>query len=514
MKASPISGSRLFSPNVFIIGFVSICTHALVAQTLANNGCTNHLLSIDFATVGDAGNAADPTTGYGTVGSDYQIGKYDITAEQYCAFLNAVAKKDPHGLYSVCMATDPNVACIQRYGVDGNYGYLVIKDSIDRKNFPITYVSWFSAARFCNWLHNGQPHGNQDATTTERGAYALNGAMNLADTQDITFDICDGARYFLPTEDEWYKAAYHHQGTTDGLYWSYPTQSNTLPGNSIGDSFNQANIYLVNNWWNKFSTESATYGHAPAYHLTPVGSFTGSPGPYGTFDMGGDVCQWSTATRVSATGLQLCTFKNVRTILRGGDWNDLHDQQDLNPISNLYFSGYRMPIYPECRKSTIGFRIAAPVDINRVSRIMKASSSNGAFSNLSLKEGVALGAALLIIGEASLTAIGLDYSCYLYSSLSLKAAREAEAMTAMSSTEITESSDIITLQEETPLPNSHQRSARENFVTSTKNHSYNILEDEPGIQTPSSSWWNISSFSESSVDTHQSLLSFATHAYF
>jgi hypothetical protein len=38
---------------------------------------------------------------------------------------------------------------------------------------PITFVSWFGVARFCNWLHNGQGSGS-----TKSGAYTLNGAMS------------------------------------------------------------------------------------------------------------------------------------------------------------------------------------------------------------------------------------------------------------------------------------------------------------------------------------------------
>ena len=57
--------------------------------------------SLLMVPVGDAGNAAD-TTGNGSVAYDYQIGEYDVTAAQYCQFLNATAAtNDP---YSLCMS--------------------------------------------------------------------------------------------------------------------------------------------------------------------------------------------------------------------------------------------------------------------------------------------------------------------------------------------------------------------------------------------------------------------------
>ena len=66
--------------------------------------------SLQFVTVGDPGNVADPATGnlYGSVGHTYQIGKYDVTAGQYCQFLNAVATtSDPNGLYNSLHGLEP-----------------------------------------------------------------------------------------------------------------------------------------------------------------------------------------------------------------------------------------------------------------------------------------------------------------------------------------------------------------------------------------------------------------------
>ena len=71
-------------------------------------------------------------------------------------------------------------------------------------NKPITFVSWFDAARFCNWLHNGQPSGAQNAATTEDGAYTLNGA-----TSGVAISKNATAKVWIPSENEWYKAAYY-----------------------------------------------------------------------------------------------------------------------------------------------------------------------------------------------------------------------------------------------------------------------------------------------------------------
>ena len=61
-------------------------------------------INIDFVPVGDAHNDADADTGFGRVDYDYNIGKYDVTAKEYCEFLNAVAKvSDTYGLYNTKM---------------------------------------------------------------------------------------------------------------------------------------------------------------------------------------------------------------------------------------------------------------------------------------------------------------------------------------------------------------------------------------------------------------------------
>jgi formylglycine-generating enzyme len=88
---------------------------------------------------------------------------------------------------------------------------------------------------------------------------------------------------FLPSENEWYKAAYYDPRTTaqggppsDSHYWLYPTSSNTVPTASVP-------IGAIN---------SANYNYAVG-NLTDVGAYTGTTSPYGAFDMGGNVAQFN-----------------------------------------------------------------------------------------------------------------------------------------------------------------------------------------------------------------------------
>lgn len=103
------------------------------------------------------------------------------------AFLNAVAKTDTYDLYNPAMGdtgNDPFVvgSGIVRAGSSGSYTYSMAPEYANR---PVTYVSFGDAMRFANWLHNGQPTGNQDLTTTEDGAYFLNGATSMPDLDAV-----------------------------------------------------------------------------------------------------------------------------------------------------------------------------------------------------------------------------------------------------------------------------------------------------------------------------------------
>jgi ELWxxDGT repeat protein len=119
-------------------------------------------VAFDFAPVVDAGNAAD-VTGFGAVADNVDTGKREVTNEQYVSFLNAVADTDTYGLFGAMPG-------IQRTGSSGSYVYSTVAGQEDQ---PVSFVSFYDALRFINWLHNDQPDGPQDATTTEDGAYTI-----------------------------------------------------------------------------------------------------------------------------------------------------------------------------------------------------------------------------------------------------------------------------------------------------------------------------------------------------
>ncbi len=247
-------------------------------------------VSIPTVPVGNAGNAGQVQSQgtFGAVSYNYLIATTEVTNAQYAEFLNAKAASDPLALYSTNMGSDARGG-ITRSGSGTIPDPYVYTDKTDMGNKPVNFVSWYDAIRFANWLHNGQGSGD-----TETGAYTLEGGTPTP-SNGLTITRNPGAIWFLTSEDEWYKAAYHQpaaQGGDSDDYWFYPTASNSAPtiasANSTGDISNPgANVanYANGADWNSLDGNVTTVGSAG-----PL-----SESYYGTSDQGGNVWEWNEA---------------------------------------------------------------------------------------------------------------------------------------------------------------------------------------------------------------------------
>lgn len=199
-------------------------------------------INIDFVTIGNAGNAADTqvmtdaghTTGYGAVGYNYRIGKYEITNTQWNSF-TAVA------------------------GAPTGYANAYAKTSPFTGEMPVTNVSWYEAAQFCNYLTSGDK---------SKGVYQFSGTNaspgNFLGIDRFSAKMVYDIVYFVPSENEWYKAAYYKP---DGSGYSlYANGTNTAP--------------IVN--------IESNYGPGSRWE---VGS--GKMEQNGTFDMMGNIDEWN-----------------------------------------------------------------------------------------------------------------------------------------------------------------------------------------------------------------------------
>jgi formylglycine-generating enzyme required for sulfatase activity len=301
-------------------------------------------LAIPLVQVGNPGNVSD-STGFGGVGVAYSIGQYEVTNSQYTEFLNAV---DPSGanslsLYSGLMTSEANGGVLRDLGASVGSRYSV---KGGRGDNPVVFVSWYSALRFANWLHNGQGSGN-----TETGAYTLGalGANGVPLDGNITRN--SGATWFLPSENEWYKAAYYDGNT--GTYSDFPTQTNATPfsdqspGSGSPDQDNAGNFYKNDSSANGYDDGYAVTG-LPGLdltftqnYLTNRGAYTEADSFYGTFDQGGNVAEWTEA---------FLDMDMLERTIRGGSW--FRDEDDL-------LASFRDGEEPHNLIHTVGFRIAA-----------------------------------------------------------------------------------------------------------------------------------------------------------
>lgn len=311
----------------------------------------------ELAFVGNAGNGPDQfspgfyteSDGLGAVPYDFLIAKHEVTNAEYTEYLNAVAASDPNGVFNSLMQTDPRGGIVQE-GMDGSFTYSTKTDMGDK---PVGWVSFFDACRFCNWIHNGKPTGTQGNSTTEDGAYTLTtDSMNL----NSVFRN-PGAKCFIPSENEWHKAAFHEPGSgwiilsgpnygSPSNYWLYATRHNEIPGDAVADAM--GNIvtsppFDVSNIGNH--NKGADWNGLDG-NLTTVGS--GGPGNttfYGALDMDGNVHEWTE----SGIGQAYRVYRGG-SWAGGGSWSSggatSPPEDDVLNGSPENFFGFRVGAYP------------------------------------------------------------------------------------------------------------------------------------------------------------------------
>ncbi|MFM8292104.1 MAG: SUMF1/EgtB/PvdO family nonheme iron enzyme, partial [Planctomycetia bacterium] len=250
----------------------------------------------------------------------------------YAEFLNAVDPNgtNPRGVYSLSMGGTSALGGINfSSGASTGAKYSVKAGApsgapagTSYGQMPVNFVTWFSAARFVNWLNNGQPSGTSAAASMEIGAYTLNSA-----TSGNIVARNANAQVFLPSVNEWYKAAYY--SGSNSTYTLYATNSNAVPTASV------TNVTLTN---------AANYNSVMTSPRN-VGSFVNTTSAYGLFDMLGNVTEMTDNTDLAAS-------TSVRGM--GGPWTGLASGWNSkstavnflgsSPAQNL---GFRVAAVPE-----------------------------------------------------------------------------------------------------------------------------------------------------------------------
>ncbi|MFI0347702.1 MAG: hypothetical protein ACH346_02855 [Chthoniobacterales bacterium] len=176
---------------------------------------------------------------------DFCIAATCVSTRQYCAFLNAVAQSgDPYGLYyqktpfqkGICLIKRNNYLPPFYYTLDD--GILTIPGAFNPDGtpytilggeYPMTYVSLLSAARFCNWIANGEPTNLPEGPgSTETGSYTI-----------TTSKLTTNAGTVMTNNSPILNTISLNPGAHWRLLGSYPSSNTNIPGNVNG---------IVNEW--------------------------------------------------------------------------------------------------------------------------------------------------------------------------------------------------------------------------------------------------------------------------
>jgi sulfatase modifying factor 1 len=175
-----------------LVSLTLLCVPTAQAAIIESFGSGANQFNMTFVPIGNPGNAAD-TTGSpnpaGSVGYHYRMGKYEVSRDM-----------------------------IIRANAEGNLG-ITLQDMTNfggnGANRPATGVSWNEAARYVNWLNTSQGYSPayKFAVQPGQGGYNSNAQIQLWQISDQGYNVANRfrnsqARYFLPSMDEWYKAAY------------------------------------------------------------------------------------------------------------------------------------------------------------------------------------------------------------------------------------------------------------------------------------------------------------------
>jgi len=280
---------------VAALGALTCPLRAALVSSSDTFGTGANQFTIDFTEIGNPNNSAD-LNGFGSVGYNYRIGTYEISQNQ----LN--------------LAVASGLSHVTAGAWSGDK--------------PAASMSWYESAAFVNWLNVSTGFQPAYDLTWSGSAWS----MTLWTAGDPGYDASNQyrnslAKYFLPSEDEFYKAAF---GKIDGSgYYLYPTASNTPPTAVTSGTASGTAVY----------NQSWPQGPASVYEA-------GGSSSYGTMGQGGNIQEWQES---SSNGLNNNTGDN--RMVRGGYW--------YGGSSDALDSSTRSSYFPSADYTQLGFRVAS-----------------------------------------------------------------------------------------------------------------------------------------------------------
>ena len=298
-------------------GFAAILTAATVHADTFGGGA--NAFTIDFVTIGNAGNPDDAGAGggpgyytpYGGVPYEFRMGVTEVSENW------------------ITNATNLGLADVAAGAWTGNQ--------------PAANLTWFEAAAFVNFLNVSTGHQAAYQLTAANTSLTLWSSAQAWQAGGENLYRHKDAYYFLPSEDEWYKAAYHKNDGVTENYWDYATGSNSRPtavrsGTAAG---------------------TAVYNSSATVPAPADINNSGGLSAYGTRGQDGNVLEWEES---AFDGIN-STMGEIR-VLRGG-----HVLSDALPL----LCAYRTSLPPNEGGSAVGMRVASVPEPTSTVLILSAS---------------------------------------------------------------------------------------------------------------------------------------------
>jgi formylglycine-generating enzyme required for sulfatase activity len=284
---------------------LTVIVNGLFAQSLQSQsfGTGENAFTMEFVEIGNPGNPAD-TGGNpnpcGSVNYVYSIAKYEVSRDM-------INKANSEGGLGITMRN------MEQLGGNG-------------AKKPAVGICWNEAARFVNWLNikEGFPPAYKFEKAPGEEGYSAESSIALWSPNDKGYDESNKyrnklAKYSIPTNDEWYKAAFYNPEKKEYSVYAVKSDGQSPLVLEEAKRYGKKDAHHSGLEPRPISSgkesDGAVYGQTDAKGPADVDN-AGGLSSYGTMAQSGNACEWIETAQDGTNN-----DPNEHRQPRGGCWN-------------------------------------------------------------------------------------------------------------------------------------------------------------------------------------------------